>query len=164
MKKIFYIVIAFWVACAFTQPKTFDEMVRANTKGTVPFIRVDELQKLLQEKKVLLLDRRAEAEYKVSHLKRAKWVDDTGWNAELIKECQKYDVIVCYCSIGYRSEKLGDWLKKRKVKPVKNLYGGIFAWSNAGLLLYNDKGITTKVHPYSDKWAKWISKDVVSYE
>ena len=62
-----------------------------------------------------------------------------------------------YCSIGYRSEKVGEELKKMGFKNVYNLYGSIFEWVNQGneVVDENEK-VTEKVHTYNKRWSKWI--------
>ena len=49
----------------------------------------------------------------------------------------KSDTIVLYCSIGYRSEKIGEKLVEMGYGHVFNLYGGIFEWVNRDLPVYN---------------------------
>jgi hypothetical protein len=63
-----------------------------------------------------------------------------------------------YCSIGYRSEKIGEQLQKLGYKNVYNLYGSLFAWVNRGyeVVDINNKSTYT-VHGYDAKWAKWIT-------
>jgi 3-mercaptopyruvate sulfurtransferase SseA len=41
---------------------------------------------------------------------------------------------------------------------VKNLYGGIFQWMNEKKPVYNHKGLTQQVHPYSRSWGIWLQR------
>ena len=68
-------------------------------------------------------------------------------------------IIVVYCSIGYRSEKIGKKIKNLGFSRVYNLYGGIFEWSNRAYpLIDNQKKKTIKVHGYNQDWGKWLSR------
>ena len=68
----------------------------------------------------------------------------------------KNKTIVVYCSIGYRSEKIAEKLR-RKGYTVFNLYGGIFDWKNKGNTVVDSLGNTTeKVHAYNEAWSKWL--------
>ena len=40
--------------------------------------------------------------------------------------------IIVYCSIGVRSEDIGEKLKELGYTKILNLYGGIFDWKNKG--------------------------------
>jgi hypothetical protein len=69
----------------------------------------------------------------------------------------KDKTIVVYCSIGYRSEKIGEKLKDKGFSMVYNLYGSIFEWGNLGLPLEDKSGVSTKnIHTYNAKWARWV--------
>ena len=71
-----------------------------------------------------------------------------------IKKDQK---VVVYCSIGYRSEKIGEQLQQLGYKDVHNLYGSIFEWVNAGNEVVDAKNNKTrKVHTYNRKWSQWV--------
>jgi 3-mercaptopyruvate sulfurtransferase SseA len=75
----------------------------------------------------------------------------------MLDNIDKSTPILLYCSIGYRSEKVGEKILKMGFKDVTNLYGSIFAWANAGYELKNAKGETTnQIHTYNNEWAKWI--------
>jgi hypothetical protein len=64
-----------------------------------------------------------------------------------------------YCSIGYRSEKIGEKLKDAGYTNVQNLFGSIFEWVNQELPVENSKDeIVKKVHTYNRLWGKWVDK------
>ncbi|MFI5203909.1 MAG: rhodanese-like domain-containing protein [Flavobacteriales bacterium] len=165
IRALFFIVPFLLFAC-FTGPEeTFDQMVKRMTKGTVSFIKSKELSPKINSNDLLLLDTRQKKEFNVSHIKGAKWVGEDSWNDSLYKTAKRYKLVVCYCSVGYRSEKAGEWLMKNKTKNVRNLYGGIFAWKNAGYTVVDNQGKPTeKIHGYSLKWGKWVKKGKVVYE
>ncbi|MCH9660233.1 MAG: rhodanese-like domain-containing protein, partial [Bacteroidetes bacterium] len=73
--------------------------------------------------------------------------------------------IVVYCSLGIRSEEIGEKLQKAGFTNVKNLYGGIFEWKNKEYPLSNlqDKE-TDSVHTCTKNWSKWLTKGIKVYE
>lgn len=121
----------------------------------VPLISVEELAKKQDE--VVLLDAREKDEYDVSHIKDAKFVGFKDFDEKALKNIPKDQDIVIYCSIGYRSEKIGERLAKMGYKNVKNLYGSIFEWANQGKPLVDKNGKpTTTVHGYNKNWSQWL--------
>lgn len=110
----------------------------------------------------ILLDTREEKEYAVSHIETATYAgyDDINIKA-LVKDLDPRDTIVVYCSVGYRSGKIGEKLQKEGFQNVYNLKGGLFRWANEERKLVNEEGIVTKkVHGFNEKWAKWLKKEV----
>jgi rhodanese-related sulfurtransferase len=79
-----------------------------------------------------------------------------------IKSTNSFDknaTIIVYCTIGARSEEIGEKLIKDGFKNVYNLYGGLIYWKNQGYPIIDSKGITTKdIHVYSKEWRKWLRK------
>jgi len=66
-----------------------------------------------------------------------------------------------YCSVGYRSERIGEHLLELGFTDVHNLYGGIFEWINKGYGVMNSKGQwVERVHGYSPSWGKWIESEI----
>ena len=125
-------------------------------------IKVNALRKLQQDT-VVLLDTRTYEEYTVSHLKGARWVGFDEFNMDKVASLPKDTTIVLYCSVGYRSDLVGNQLKEAGYQKVYNLWGGIFAWANRGLPLYAQDALTTKVHSYSAAWGFWLSRGDKSY-
>ncbi|GAB3199773.1 rhodanese-related sulfurtransferase [Pontibacter aydingkolensis] len=133
--------------------------------NTVPVITPARLhQKLGSQNNVVLLDTRSKSEYEVSHLKGALLVDYDSFVMEQVRHLPKTTLLVVYCSVGYRSEKIGEKLKKEGYTNVYNLYGGIFEWVNNGFAVYNAKGSTQRVHAYSTAWGIWLTKGEKVYE
>ena len=65
--------------------------------------------------------------------------------------------VVVYCSVGIRSEDFGEKLARKTGKTVNNLYGGIFAWKDAGFKIVDAKGKSTqKVHTFSKNWEDYL--------
>ena len=131
---------------------TIPDVLGMFNNDTVDYISVEELQK---QDNAAILDTREKEEYQVSHLRNALWVgyDDFDMDSVLRTIPNKETPIVVYCSIGVRSEDIGEKLKRHGYSQVSNLYGGIFAWKDKGYPVYNTKGQDTeKVHAYSKYW------------
>ena len=76
-----------------------------------------------------------------------------------LADIPKDAILVVYCSIGYRSEKIGERLKKEGFSKVYNLYGGIFEWCNRGYeIVDKEEKKTSKVHAYDRDWGRWVEK------
>jgi len=125
--------------------------------NSVPYIQAETLN---NSNDFVLLDARTQTEFQVSHLKDALWV---GHKKNRLKEIllqitDKNTPMVVYCSIGVRSEKLGEKLMAKGYSKVYNLYGGIFLWKNLGLAVYDPQGQeTNKVHAYNKHWGSFLT-------
>lgn len=132
--------------------------LRKYNKQSIPYIKVDALHGMHH---VMTLDARQKEEYDVSHLKNALWVGFKTFDPEAVsaKIVDKDTEIVVYCSIGVRSENIGEKLREAGYTNVKNLYGGIFEWKNEGHPVYDaDGNETEKVHAFSKHWGKLLKK------
>jgi len=139
----------------FSQNK-LDKTLKKFNKESVPYIQVEELKEI---QKPLLLDTRQKEEFTVSHLKNAIWVGYKEFELDSVtpKIGSKDREIVVYCSIGVRSENIGDKLVKAGYINVKNLYGGIFEWKNNGYPVYDSEGNETEnVHAFNKHWGKLL--------
>lgn len=164
MKKITFILLSFIVSISIgiaqnakTDP-AFKQKLKEILSGTVPFIQPSELNQLQKNNTNLyILDTRAKKEYQVSHIKNSSFVDYDNFKVSQVSHIPKNATIVVYCSVGWRSEKIGEKLKKAGYTNIKNLYGGIFEWVNQGFKVYDNTGKETKqVHTYSKDWAKYV--------
>ena len=64
-----------------------------------------------------------------------------------------------YCSIGYRSEKVGEKLQRLGYTKVYNLYGSIFESVNVGNEVVDQNGKKVKkVHTYNKDWSQWVDE------
>lgn len=168
MRLIILILSAFYMPMfgLFAQPQSdspkcenffFDQMVKTSLDFTVPVIDVSHLHDYREEYTVL--DARELSEYQVSHIKGAIHIGYDELNKEQLKKLDKNKPVAIYCSIGYRSEKVGEKLQKMGFKDVRNVYGSIFEWTNRGYELVNPQGRTvTTIHGYSRSWGIWIKK------
>jgi rhodanese-related sulfurtransferase len=140
----------------------YDRMLGLLYKQTVPLIRPAELAEMLRKNpnSVVLLDTRSPDEYRVSHLPGARFVN---YEADFRGVPRNVPVVV-YCTVGARSEKVGERLRALGFQDVRNLYGGIFQWVNEGHAVYNQAGLTSQVHPYSALWRPWLKRGEAAYK
>ena len=133
----------------------FDKKVSGLINFSIPTIGVDYLKDIQSE--VHIFDTRKEEEFEVSHIPGAKYLGYRDFDISRIKGVPKDAKIILYCSIGYRSEKIGEKLIKRGYTNVYNLYGSIFDWINRGNVVVDKNGQPTKkVHTYNRNWSKWV--------
>ena len=133
----------------------FDKRLTNLLSFTVPLMGVEELAENKEE--IYILDAREKAEYEVSHIPGARYIGYDKFKKKTVSDIPKDAKVVVYCSVGYRSEKIGEQLKKAGFDDVSNLYGSIFEWVNAGNEVENDKGEkTNSVHTYNKKWSQWV--------
>lgn len=138
--------------------QTFDEMVRSYYKKTVPLIYPHQLyKKILAKEKMYLLDTRESKEFETSSLKNAIHVGYMAFNMNKVKDLDKKTPVIVYCTIGARSENIGEKLKKNGFTNVHNLYGGLIHWKNEGYKVYQGNAESYNIHVYSKKWGKWLN-------
>lgn len=163
MKKITYILLFLTtIQQTIAQNTAFKKVLDGYISQTVPIISVDSLNQNLAE--FTVLDAREIEEFEVSHLRNAIYVGYNNFSInKVMKKIAANKPIVVYCSIGYRSEKIGEQLQKKGYK-VYNLYGGIFQWTNQGYEVVNSATKPTKkVHGYDKNWGKWLTRSEVVY-
>ena len=137
--------------------RSIPEVLEKFNNNTVDYISVDSLRKM---EPPVILDAREKGEFEVSHLKNSVWVGYKTFDIDQVLEIfpNKDVPIVVYCSLGVRSEDIGEKLEKAGFTNVKNLYGGIFAWKNNGYPVYDsDQKETEKVHAYSKYWGSFLT-------
>ena len=133
-------------------------------KESVPYIHTEDLSLVY---KPLLLDTREKEEYEVSHLKNALWIGHKEFDEQFVtlNIPNKEEPIIVYCSIGVRSENIGEKLLAMGYQNVSNLYGGIFEWKNKDYKVYNlSEKETDSVHAYNKHWGKLLVKGIKVYE
>ena len=111
------------------------KMIRARFP-TVARVSTDTLQSWLDEspqrENLLLFDVRESEEYAVSHLQGARPAPSKDEALKALQGAPSDQRIVLYCSVGYRSSELAQFLMKKGFTEVYNLEGSIFAWANEG--------------------------------
>lgn len=138
--------------------KDFKKMLDGHYKD-FPLIQPQDAQEKIGKSSTLFLDTREPEEYNVSHIKGAKLYGYKSPNVTLLKDLPKDTEIIVYCSVGVRSQNTGKDLKKKGFTNVKNLYGGIFLWQNQDRELVDSTNKDTeKLHVYSEKWGKWVTR------
>ena len=139
-----------------TGDEAFDAELNKLLNYSVPVISVDELKAEIGSYKIF--DARELNEYLVSHLPGAVYIGFTDFKKDIFNKINKDEKIVLYCSVGFRSEKIGEKLQGMGFKNVFNLYGSIFEWANKGYPVENfsDKNIK-EVHTYNEKWSEWVT-------
>lgn len=165
-KKAFLLIALVLVALPCLQAQTaYDKKLESLYKNTVSQIKPSEVKLKMDEgKQVVLLDTRSPEEYKVSHLPGAKFVDYKSFKSTDVIQIDKDAEIVVYCTVGYRSERVGEKLMDMGFTNVKNLYGGIFQWANEKRpLLNNQNQPTDSVHTYSGSWSTWLQHGIKVY-
>ena len=169
-KKILCLVFSAVLSSAYSQnqpldkPRTkqpdFSKKIDGLISFTVPLMSVNEL--LNNKDKFIIFDAREKAEFDVSHIPDAIYLGYSDFNVSRIKNIPKEKNIVIYCSIGYRSEKIGEKLLRLGYKNVYNLYGSIFEWANEKYPLVSSNGKTTyTVHSYNKSWSKWVTNEEI---
>jgi rhodanese-related sulfurtransferase len=165
-KAVIATCILICLVCVATFGQTdFDNKLKSLYKNTVPRIRTEDLIKKINEgNKIILIDTRSPKEFQVSHLPHAQFLDYEKFNYKNPLPIDKNATIVVYCSVGYRSERIGEELLAMGYKNITNLYGGIFDWVNKGQPVVNKSEMATdSVHTYNKEWSRWLNKGVKVY-
>ncbi len=132
----------------------------------VPTIKAEELLKIYKDSNIILVDVREEVEQNVSMLPGAISPYELSQNYR-DPRLLKGKTLITYCTIGYRSGLYAEVLLQKKLQ-VKNLEGGILAWTHVNGPLEKSEGKgktspTKQVHVYDKSWnfahpgyeAKW---------
>lgn len=163
MRHVYALIVLLVLACtscgkAQIKSTMLDSTVAKLLSGTVDTISVPVLKEALEGQNIVLLDSRERREYDVSHLQGAQWVGYDDFKMSRLDSVDTSATVVVYCSVGYRSEKIGEKLKAAGYSKVFNLYGGIFDWVNKDGKLFDSKGETVNVHGYNEKWSLLVEK------
>ncbi|WP_231717744.1 rhodanese-like domain-containing protein [Nonlabens sp. YIK11] len=156
IKKHMLVAVMFFMGVAVGEAQSIDDVLKKYNTQSVPYISVQELKMNYQD--YIILDTRKLEEFEVSHLPNAIWAGESlkDWKG-LAKTANKNKPIVVYCTVGVRSENYGEKLQEAGFSDVKNLYGSIFAWKDAGYEVVDQQGKPTEdVHTYSKAWAKYL--------
>jgi len=134
----------------------FEQEIDRVIDHSVPAVTVRDAYK--DRSQYLFLDAREIEEYRVSHIPDAIYIGYDHFTEKRLRTTPKDTPLIVYCSIGYRSEKIGERLQKLGYTNVKNLYGSIFEWVNQGLPVEDPAGeATTDIHTYDEKWGQWMT-------
>jgi rhodanese-related sulfurtransferase len=163
-RKIICLILLFASFSVFAQ-SDYDKKLKSLYRNTVPIIQPVEVKELMAKgEKITIIDTRAPEEFKVSHLAGAQFLNYDSYTTDDLKKIPANSKIIVYCSVGYRSERVGEKLLKLGYKNVFNIYGGIFGWKNEGQAVVNKQNQPTdSVHTYNKNWSKWLVKGVKVY-
>ena len=143
----------------------YNRVLRTLYRRTVPTVTAAALaRQLRQPVPPLLLDVRTAAEFRVSHLRGARLVPYDSLATLRLPGIDRARPVVVYCSVGVRSERMGERLHALGFARVHNLYGGLFEWVNQGHPVYNGPEATLRVHPYSALWGVWLKRGRKAYD
>ena len=144
----------------------YHEKLKSIYKGTVPLMQPEALQEAMgRDKELIILDTRSPEEYAVSLIPKATFIDYDNFSGKEVEHLDKNSKVIVYCSVGYRSERIGEKMQEMGFKDVHNLYGGIFLWKNQGRLVVTPEGAPTeRVHTYNQRWSKWLRNGTKVYE
>lgn len=160
MRKYYLLTICFLTSSLSAQIKNpdFKIMLDSLYEHSVPLIFIEDFIKL-DKHNLYVLDTREEEEFNVSHLKNARHVGYFWFDMRKIYDIPSNATIVVYCSVGIRSEKIGEKLIDAGYKKVYNLYGSIFEWVNQGHPVYKRNGVqTSEIHTYDSSWSPWVER------
>ncbi|MFV1448674.1 rhodanese-like domain-containing protein [Maribacter sp. HS] len=162
-KLIFSFVVLLPLSSKSLAQDKITKALNSWNQGTIPYVYFDNLP---ITDSIAYLDTREKEEFEVSHLKNAIWVGYKTFDKQKVLESlpDKTQPIIVYCSIGVRSEDIGEQLKDLGYTKILNLYGGIFDWKNKGGQVFNDKEIPTdSVHAFSKHWGKLLQEGIKVY-
>ena len=133
---------------------SLDEKLGGMLSFDVPLIGADSLQKL---KNVTIFDARQEPEFAVGHIPGAIQLNPSGPLPSWTDTLDRNQPIVIYCSVGYRSEKVGRRFIEAGFTKVSNLYGSIFDWAERGYPVVDSANRSTdRIHTYNQRWSKLL--------
>jgi len=160
-KIIIFISLVLGLSLSANSQSKIDKTLERYNSNSVDYISVENLIQLkASHPNVKLLDAREPSEFSISHIQNAIYAGYDDFELENIKnKISTQDTIVVYCSIGVRSENIGEELQEAGYEHVYNLYGGIFEWFNKNNAIYDQKGQSTeKIHAYSRFWSKYLKR------
>ncbi len=154
IKALIILVLTLSTSC---REASIDSALKKYNKESVPYIKVSQIS---PEVEYLFMDAREEEEFEVSRIPGAFWVGGSTFKIDSLNQHLSKDTrIVVYCSVGVRSEDLGEELLERGFTDVHNLYGGIFEWKNSGGAVVDSSGnFTENVHAYSKYWGHLLTE------
>lgn len=114
------------------------EQSSAQQVTKVPSLQADELLKLMQDEKIILLDTRSPKEYASGHLQSSRFVNFETFHIDKVGDIPKDAEIVLYCAVGGRSNRIAKQLISAGYQNVRELEGGIVKWKEQGHAVVNE--------------------------
>jgi rhodanese-related sulfurtransferase len=144
-------------------PLEIDAFINEEIEFKVPVISCQQLRKLQVNgrQKLAILDARSKKAFNISHIEEARRVGFDDFSSEKVWFVDKNTIVVIYCSLGEKSEKIALELQKMGFNNIQNLYGSIIEWVNQDLPVVDKKGeATKKVYLMSKKERRLLKKSV----
>lgn len=142
--------------------RAYQTLLNTLYQKSVPLLSVTEAR---QRPDLILLDTREKKEFDVSHLPNARWVGYDDFDLSRVVDLPKTTPLLMYCSVGVRSEKVGEKLLAAGYTNVHNLNGSLFEWVNQGHPIVDNAGRPTlRVHGYSRMWGIWLRRGNKVYD
>jgi len=166
IKKLFILSLVLLGLSACERP-SLDGLLDRWNDHDVAYVHTPDLAIALQEKSVIVMDVREWEEFSISHLPDADWAgyDSFDPDAVLNHFPDRSTPIVVYCSLGIRSEKIGQQLQDLGYTNIQNLYGGIIEWKNQGQEVFSLRAQPTdSVHTYSKYYSHWLTNGIGVYD
>lgn len=161
--KVTLALLISFIAFSSIAQQSLDTLLEQYNTRSISYISVEEARMLQLQGDVILLDTREMNEYEVSHIEGSQWVGYNNFSVEEVtQQIENKDTpLIVYCSLGIRSEEIGEKLEKAGFTDIKNVYGGIFEWKNKELPVVNVKDVETdSVHIFSKAWGKWLTNGI----
>ncbi len=153
--------MSFFSAISQVSSTSYNLMLKTLLSNSVEQISIEDADANI----AIFLDARTKAEYDVSHIEGSIWVGYENFKLDAIDQLPRDKKIIVYCSVGYRSEKIGEKLESAGFLNTYNLYGGIFEWVNSGKEIVNSLGEPTEqIHAYNKVWGVWLNKGQKVYK
>jgi len=154
---IILIIMGFNINAQGFKEAAYHKMIKTMLSHNVDEIYAKDLE---YDSTVLYLDAREINEYKVSRIKNAKLVGYDNFKIETVKNIDKSQEIIVYCTAGYRSEKITEKLKAEGFTNVTNMLGGLIEWANYDKQIVDSTDSkTNKVHVFSRTWGIWLDTE-----
>ncbi len=130
--KLMIFVMVLGAVVTLIQLQAAEESKKKDT--AVNHVNAKQAQKLIEEKKVVVLDVRTPEEFKEGHLAGATNINFRGPDFEKrIGQLDKSKSYLVHCAAGGRSTQSLPILKKQEIKSVYHLDGGFNSWKKEGL-------------------------------
>ncbi|MDN3202715.1 rhodanese-like domain-containing protein [Algoriphagus sediminis] len=143
------------------QSLAYEALLNTIYRDKVTLLKPEQIQNLNSYQ---ILDTREKNEFEVSHLNGASCVGYDNLDLEKIKTLDKNKPVLVYCTVGARSQDVGEKLIDMGFKEVYNLYGGIIHWVNEENPVFHNDDQTDQVHTYSKTWGIWLNRGEKVYD
>ncbi len=152
---LYSLICIFAFSEAHAQSFAYKTLLKTLYDSEFPVIYPEEIERTDEFQ---ILDTREKEEFEVSHLPNATWVGYETFSLQNVRNLDKNKPVLVYCTVGARSQEIGEKLKTAGFAEVYNLYGGIIHWANEDYPLYHNTRETNRIHTYTQAWGIWLKK------